>query len=140
MSPYNTIFFCFQLLTSFPLPFPSSPPQNLYISPSLLPSPYYCSHHLLLILNPPADPHTKTGKHVHSYTFHSHLTYLTFLLLLTSGDISPNPSPSISHPHTQHPPSPSISHNFLNLTSIPLLTKNTLPFSCSFWNARSVCN
>ncbi|CAI9576569.1 unnamed protein product, partial [Staurois parvus] len=101
MSPLLLLFILLSCVPKISLLYPSAPPQNLYISPSLLPSPYYCSHHLLLYVTP-ADPNTRTGRHVHLCTFRSHLIFLT-LLLLTSGDISPNPGPPVFHPHTRCP-------------------------------------
>lgn len=56
-----------------------------------------------------ADPNTRTGKYVHWYTSHSHLTFLT--LLLISGDIFPNPGPPVSHPHTLLPPAIAALHS-----------------------------
>ncbi|CAI9620863.1 unnamed protein product, partial [Staurois parvus] len=139
MSPLLLLFILLSCIPKISLLYPSAPPQNLYISPSLLPSPYYCSHHLLLILHSPAGQNTRTGRHVHSCISHSHLTFLT-LLFLTSEDSSPNPGPPVFHPHTRHPLSSGNSRNPLNLTSVPVLPKTTLAFSCVLWNARSVCN
>lgn len=79
-----------------------SPPHSLYIPPSLLSSPYYCTHHLLLFL----DPHNITTsislKHLSSYKSHSRLNCFSLLLILTSWDIVPNPGPSPSNSHPQN--------------------------------------
>ena len=121
---------------------PSSPPHSLYISPSLLSSPLYCTHQLLLLLNPHANKTYRTLSCVPSHKSYSHITSLTLLLLLTSGDISPNPGPPsfTFGRHTRHPLSSDTSRNPHNLVSIPLLPRANLPFSCALWNARSVCN
>ncbi|KAM4652058.1 uncharacterized protein O3C94_014394 [Discoglossus pictus] len=84
----------------------------------------------------------KVNKQKHFCKSYSHILSLSLLILLTAGDISPNPGPS-SIPtfyqsrsahratNTRHP------HNL-----IPIICQksSTLPFSCALWNARSVCN
>ncbi|KAM5140452.1 uncharacterized protein ACMZJ9_014297 [Mantella aurantiaca] len=80
--------------------------------------------------------------HVRPHKSHSHLTTLTLLLLLASGDISPNPGPLPSNilPHTHHLSTSGCSRNTHALISIPLLPRTSPPLSCALWNARSVCN
>ncbi|KAM5180666.1 uncharacterized protein ACMZJ9_001180 [Mantella aurantiaca] len=80
--------------------------------------------------------------HVRPHKSHSHLTTLTLLLLLASGDISPNPGPLPSNiiPHTHHLSTSGCSRNAHALISIPLLPRTSPPLSCALWNARSVCN
>lgn len=113
--------------------YPSSLPCSMHISPSLLPSPYYGTHHLLQLLHPHADINTRATRHVRSCTSHSHLAFLTLLLLLVSGDISPNPGPPFSKckPHIQYP-SPSGNHrNPLSLISItPASSKHPTNLMC----------
>ncbi|KAM5152710.1 uncharacterized protein ACMZJ9_010837 [Mantella aurantiaca] len=95
---------------------------------------YYYSLH--------ADITFITLGHVRPHKSHSHLTTLTLLLLLASGDISPNPGPLPSNilPHTHHLSASGCSRNTHALISIPLLPRTSLPLSCALWNARSVCN
>ncbi|KAM5170538.1 uncharacterized protein ACMZJ9_003441 [Mantella aurantiaca] len=80
--------------------------------------------------------------HVRPHKSHSHLTTLTLLLLLASGDISPNPGPLPSNiiPHTHHLSTSGCSRNAHALISIPLLPRTSPPLLCALWNARSVCN
>ncbi|KAM5145518.1 uncharacterized protein ACMZJ9_012859 [Mantella aurantiaca] len=80
--------------------------------------------------------------HVRPHKSHSHLTTLTLLLLLASGDISPNPGPLPSNilPHTHHLSASGCSRNTHALISIPLLPRTSPPLSCALWNARSICN
>lgn len=141
LSETCVLYLSFSQLHSFL--YPSSQPHNLFISPSLLPSPYYGTHHLLLILIPHANKTPRMLRHVPSYKSYSHITAFTLVLLLTSGDMPPHPEPLFfnctQRTHQHQPTSSGSSRNLRNLVSIPLLS-SSLPFSCAPWNARSVCN
>ncbi|KAM4038429.1 uncharacterized protein ACNLHF_016755, partial [Anomaloglossus baeobatrachus] len=72
-----------------------------------------------------------------------HLLSLS-LLLLTAGDIAPNPGPPwMVHPSlspTHHSPHNSNYRNLSNIKTIPLSPTPPPPLSGALWNARSVCN
>lgn len=141
----------FSLLTlvssvfKFSLLYHSSPPHSL--SPSLLFSPYYCTHHLLKIMNPHEHLNIRTVRYrmcahpvsilLFSPSSRSHLTFLTLLLLLISGEISPNPGPPFSNSNSYiwHPSSPGNNCNPLSLICILPLPKTSPPLiSCAPWN------
>uniref|UniRef100_A0A8C5MCC7 Endonuclease/exonuclease/phosphatase domain-containing protein n=1 Tax=Leptobrachium leishanense TaxID=445787 RepID=A0A8C5MCC7_9ANUR len=114
-------------------------PYTICISPSLLSSHMMALHELLCFLRTWSPSNSRAANHSHKS--HSHLLFLTLLLLLYSGDISPNPGPTThpilpSHPisiaHKSPPCKPS------NL--IPIIPQRLSSFSCALWNARSVCN
>uniref|UniRef100_A0A8C5PJR1 Endonuclease/exonuclease/phosphatase domain-containing protein n=1 Tax=Leptobrachium leishanense TaxID=445787 RepID=A0A8C5PJR1_9ANUR len=114
-------------------------PSTICISPSLLSSHMMASHEFLCFLRTWSPSNSRAANHSHKS--HSHLLFLTLLLLLYAGDISPNPGPTThpilpSHPisiaHKSPPCKPS------NL--IPIIPQRLSSFSCALWNARSVCN
>ncbi|KAM4031865.1 uncharacterized protein ACNLHF_019234 [Anomaloglossus baeobatrachus] len=117
---------------------PTAPSKQIFISPSLLPSHLSSSADLflnlrsLLISRRPCRP----------LSF-SHLLSLS-LLLLTAGDIAPNPGPPwMVHPSlspTHHSPHNSNYRNLSNIKTIPLSPTPPPPLSGALWNARSVCN
>ncbi|XP_053576277.1 uncharacterized protein LOC128665981 [Bombina bombina] len=121
---------------------PSPSPPALFISPSLLNSSYFCTHELYLFLNTLSPPCTLSQKQSHYCKSVSHLMSLSLLLLLTAGDISPNPGPQRlpSHAHPCVPSHRLRKQNSANLIHIPLASKATTPFTCALCNSRSVCN
>lgn len=108
------------------------------IYPSHLPTPYYCTYHILQILNPHAYLNTRTVRHECWHTFRSHLTFLT-LLLLFSRKISPNHNLLLSNwmspPHLATSlPWQQLQSTLFNFHPLAPRTSPTSPYT--FWNVQ----
>ncbi|MEE6526764.1 hypothetical protein FKM82_027590 [Ascaphus truei] len=146
MPPLLFIFTVTALIFTLCTSFHQSPyvSNSIHISPSLLPSPLLSSHELISYLRP-LSPHSYAAcTKTHPYKSSSHILFLSMLLLLASGDISPNPGPCListcSRPRLPIATSTPSGVNPSNLIPIPCHPPSSLQFSCALWNARSLSN
>ncbi|VEL44231.1 unnamed protein product, partial [Protopolystoma xenopodis] len=126
---------CF--IKHFSLPPPASP-TSIQISASLLSSPSLSTHEVYKVLCLAIPQNSSFSYKRRTYKSHSHLVFLSFLLL-AAGDISPNPGP-YPIPVISRPRAPSLRSKFQQYRTLTPIPKNPVNLSCALWNARSVCN